>query len=157
MTNTATSSRVASINKTGSTPLIGKVTLTGGTNVTLTQSGQDISIAATGGVLWNEVTGISQTAAVNNGYILNNAGLVTLTLPSTASVGDVVEVAGKGAGGWKVGQNSGQLIHFGSTTTTTGTGGSLASVNQWDNLRLLCVTANTTWTVLSSQGNITVT
>lgn len=156
MTNTASSSRVASINKTGSTPLIGKVTLTGGTNVTLTQSGQDISIAATGGVVWTEVTGTSQTASVNNGYILNNAGLVTLTLPSTASVGDVVEVSGKGAGGWKVSQNSGQQIHFGSAATTSGTGGSLASVNQWDTLRLLCVTANTTWTVLSSQGNLTV-
>ncbi len=40
---------VTSINKTGSTALTGAVTLTGGTNVTLTQSGQDISIAATGG------------------------------------------------------------------------------------------------------------
>lgn len=49
MSNQASSSRVSSINKTGSTPLIGAVTLSQGTNVTLTQSGQDISIAATGG------------------------------------------------------------------------------------------------------------
>ncbi len=40
---------VTTINKTGSTALTGAVTLTGGTNVTLTQSGQDISIAASGG------------------------------------------------------------------------------------------------------------
>ncbi len=40
---------VTSINKTGSTALVGAVTLTGGSNVTLTQSGQDISIAASGG------------------------------------------------------------------------------------------------------------
>lgn len=157
MTNTATSSRVASINKTGSSPLIGKVTLTGGTNVTLTQSGQDISIAATGGVVWTEVTGTSQTAAVNNGYILNNAGLVTLTIPSTAAVGDVVEVAGKGAGGWRIAQNASQLINFGTSVTTTGTGGRLDSVNRYDSVRLLCTTANTTWTVLNSQGNVTVT
>ncbi len=39
---------VTTINKTGSTALTGAVTLTGGTNVTLTQSGQDISIAASG-------------------------------------------------------------------------------------------------------------
>ncbi len=45
----ATGSVVTSINKTGSTALTGAVTLTGGTNVTLTQSGQDISIAASGG------------------------------------------------------------------------------------------------------------
>ncbi len=39
---------VTTINKTGSTALTGAVTLTGGTGVTLTQSSQDISIAATG-------------------------------------------------------------------------------------------------------------
>ncbi len=38
---------VTSINKTGSTALTGAVTLTAGTGATLTQSGQDISIAAT--------------------------------------------------------------------------------------------------------------
>lgn len=42
-------SGVTSINKTGSTALTGAVTLTGGTNVTLTQVGQDISIAAASG------------------------------------------------------------------------------------------------------------
>src|SRR3990167_2534474 len=40
---------VKSIKKAGDTALKGDVTLTGGTNVTLTQSGQDISIAAAGG------------------------------------------------------------------------------------------------------------
>ena len=40
---------VTSINKTGSTPLTGAVTLTQGTNITLTQSGNDITICGTGG------------------------------------------------------------------------------------------------------------
>ncbi len=40
---------VTTIRKTGDTLLTGAVTLTGGTNVTLTQSGQDISIAAASG------------------------------------------------------------------------------------------------------------
>ena len=40
---------VTTIAKAGSTALRGDVTLTGGSNVTLTQSGQDISIAASGG------------------------------------------------------------------------------------------------------------
>lgn len=40
---------VASIAKAGSTPLTGAVTLTGGTNITLTQSGQNITIDASGG------------------------------------------------------------------------------------------------------------
>lgn len=40
---------VSTLAKNGSTGLTGDVTLTGGSNVTLTQSGNDISIASTGG------------------------------------------------------------------------------------------------------------
>jgi hypothetical protein len=110
----------------------------------------------TGDIAWNEVTGTSQTASTNAGYIANNAGLVTITLPSSAAVGKVVRVAGLGAGGWKIAQNASQVINFGSVATTTGTGGSLASVNRYDTVELLCVATNNTWVVLSSQGNITV-
>lgn len=114
------------------------------------------STGGSGGITWTEVTGTSQTAAINNGYITNNAGLVTVTLPSTAAVGSIVEVAGSGAGGWKVGQNASGVIHFGNLDTTTGTGGSLASTVRYDAVRLLCITANNGWIVLSSEGNITV-
>lgn len=40
---------ITTIKKTGSTTLTGDFTLTGGTNVTLTQTGNDILIAAAGG------------------------------------------------------------------------------------------------------------
>ena len=106
---------------------------------------------------WTEVTGTSQSMAVDNGYILNNAGLVTATLPTTAAVGTSIRVAGKGAGGWRIAQNASQLIHFGSSVTSTGAGGRLDSTNQYDCVELLCTVADTTWTVLSSVGNITVT
>lgn len=112
--------------------------------------------AAASNVVWSEVTGTSQAAAVNSGYIANNAGLVTITLPTTAALGTIIEVAGKGAGLWKVAQNSGQTIHFGNVNTTTGAGGSLAAVLQYDTVRLLCTTANTDFVVLSNQGNLTV-
>lgn len=108
------------------------------------------------GLTWNEVTGTSQTAVINNGYIANNAALVTITLPTTAALGSIVEVAWKGAGGWKVAQNASQAIQFGSTITTTGTGGSLASSASGDSVRILCTTANTGWEVIGSQGNLTV-
>ncbi len=106
---------------------------------------------------WTEVTGASQSAAVNNGYITNNAGLVTVTLPTTAAIGDIVEVGGKGAGGWRIAQNASQLIHFGSSVTTTGTGGRLDSTNRYDTVKIICITANNEWLVTSSIGNITVT
>lgn len=110
-----------------------------------------------GGITWNEVTGTSQSAAVNNGYICNNAALVTVTIPTTAAVGDTVRIAGSGAGGWKVAQNASEIIHFGNQDTTTGTGGSLASVNRYDAVELVCIVANTEWVVTSSIGNLTVT
>lgn len=109
-----------------------------------------------GALTWNNVTGTNQAASSNDGYIANNASLVTVTLPATSAVGDILRIAGAGAGGWQLAQNAGQTIHFGTLATTTGTGGYLASVNQYDAAELVCTTANTTWSVISSQGNITV-
>lgn len=114
------------------------------------------SAAAGGGLNWSAVTGTSQSAAVNNGYITNNASLVTVTIPDTAAVGDVVHVAGYGAGGWKVAQNASEIIHFGPIDTTTGVGGSLASTNRYDAVELVCTVANTEWAVITSVGNITI-
>jgi hypothetical protein len=135
-----------------------------GTNITIGSTGVDpgtgdVTINASGGggggLTWTEVTGTSQSAAVDNGYICNNASLVTVTIPTTAAVGKVVRVAGKGAGGWKIAQNASENIRFGNQVTTTGTGGYLASTNQYDAVELICTVADTTWTVISSQGNIT--
>lgn len=108
------------------------------------------------GMSWSEVTGTTQSMAVLTGYIANNAGLVTLTLPATAVVGDVVRVSGKGAGGWLIAQNASGQIHFGSSSTTAGVGGSLASTHRRDAVELLCVVANNEWLVLSSVGVLTV-
>lgn len=103
------------------------------------------------------VTGTTQSAAINTYYVSNNAGLVTITLPSTAAVGSEIMIGGLGAGGWLLAQNAGQLINFGNAASTTGTGGSVASQNQFDNLHIKCIVANTTWNVIAAQGNMTVT
>jgi hypothetical protein len=104
---------------------------------------------------WSEVTGTSQSAAVNNGYIANNASLVTITLPSTAALGSIVHVVGKGAGLWKLAANTGQTIKFGDQTTTTA--GNLTATNQFDAIQVICITADTTWACTGvAQGNITV-
>ena len=110
---------------------------------------------------WSEVTGTSQAAAVNNAYVANNAGLVTITLPTTAAVGDRILVVGKGAGGWKIAQNASEQIIFreGGTDavdeTTIGTGGSVASTDDYDSIELVCTTADTTWRCISAKGNLT--
>lgn len=114
-----------------------------------------LTITGTPSVTWNEVTATSASMAVSNGYVANNAGVVTLTLPATAAFGDMIRVAGKGAGGWLIAQNAGQTIHFGSVDTTTGAGGSLASTLQYDVVELLCITQDTDFLVTNSVGNIT--
>lgn len=105
---------------------------------------------------WTEVTGTTQTLAANNRYAANNAAQVTLTLPTTAALGDQIEVVGKGAGGWRVAQNASQQIRFGDLSSTLGISGRLDSTNQYDSICLVCITANTEWSVIRSQGNIDV-
>lgn len=99
---------------------------------------------------WSTVTGTSQAMLANNGYIANNASQITFTLPSTASVGDAFRISGLGAGGYKIAQNASQLIRFGSSVTTTGTGGSLTTTNQYDSIQIICIVTNTTFTVVDS-------
>lgn len=141
------------------TPAAGVLTIAGGTGISTSGSGSTVTITNTStGIAWTEVTVTGPTAmAVNNGYVANNAGSVGLTMPATAAIGDIIRVAGKGAGGWSIGQNAGQTIHFGDQSSTTGAGGSVASTLQYDALEMVCITANTDFVVLSSVGNLTVT
>lgn len=110
-----------------------------------------------GGVTsWVDVPVAAFTMAVNTGYTADFATTCTLTLPAAAAYGSVIRVCGKGAGGWSIAQNAGQLIHAGFNTSTTGATGSVLSSYQFDTIELLCSVANTTWTALSMQGNLVV-
>jgi len=142
----------------GGTGAPAAATLTAGTGVSITNGNNSITLSASGGGLtWTVVTGTSQAAAGNSGYIANNAGTVTVTLPSTSAVGTVVAVTGmNNATGWQLAQNAGNQIFFGTSSTTSGTGGYLASTNIYDTVYVLCVTANANWVVTGSVGNITV-
>jgi len=133
--------------------------ITAGTNISVTFSGGNLVIAGTGSasIGWNNVTTTSVNMIADAGYVANNAGLVTLTLPATASFGTIVYVQGFGAGGWQVAQNAGQHIQVGVLASTVGATGYIASTNQYDSIALVCVVANTVWTSLAGiQGNITV-
>jgi hypothetical protein len=81
---------------------------------------------------------------------------INYVLPTIAPFGTINEISGKSSGGWIITQNSGQSINFGNIATTVGVGGSMASSNRYDYIKLLCVTANTTWNVIGSIGNITI-
>lgn len=136
------------IGDTVGTPLA--ATLTAGTNITITNGAGTITISATGssGFIWTVVSGTSQAMSSNNGYISNNAGLVTFTLPASSAVGDEAAVVGKGTGGWLIQCGVGQTVVIGSSTTTSA--GSVASTHAKDSIYLVCTASNTEWTVLGA-------
>ena len=102
---------------------------------------------------WTEVTGTSISMDANHGYILNNASLVTATLPTTAIVGQTIKVTIKGTGLGRIAQNAGQQIHYGDMSTTSGTGGYIEATEQFDSVELLCIATDDEFVVLSSTGN----
>lgn len=151
-TSTMTNGQLA-IGSTGATPTA--AALTAGAGINITNGAGSITISAGGsGFSWNEETGTSANMAVNNGYIANNAGLVTLTLPASAAIGDSFSIVGKGAGGWLVQADTGQTIYYGNSTSSVA--GSLASTHRRDCVEIICITANTEFQVVDSVGSITV-
>lgn len=129
-------------------------TLTNTTAVTFPTSGTLATTSQFNFITWNDVSGTSQAAVANNGYIISNAAQTTVTLPATAAEGIVFAVQGKGAAGFILQANTGQIIHLGSSATSSA--GSLTSTNLWDSVSIVCVTANTTFAVTSVIGNLTV-
>jgi hypothetical protein len=143
------------VGSTGLTPVL--ATISAGAGIGVTNGAGTISIGVVGGgTTWTDVSGVSQAIAVNNSYTANNAGLVTLTLPAASAYGSVVEISGKGAGGWLIAQNAGNTIFFGSSSSTPGIGGSVASTGQYDTIRLVCTVVDSVWTVTNAVGNLTI-
>lgn len=145
------------IGATGGAPLAG--TLTAGFGINISNGTNSITISSTGIMPTVTVTGTTQTLSVNTKYLAANATGVTFTLPATSAVGDEILIMAKGPlplGSWTIAQLTGQTIYYGNQTTTTGTGGSISTTQARDTLRLMCVTANTEWQVMSSQGNMNV-
>ncbi len=145
------------IGYTSNAPVL--ATITAGTGITVTNGTGTISIAATAvsALTWTNVTGSTQAMAVNTGYIANDSSsLVTMTLPSTATVGQIVAVVGSSADGWQIAQNASQTIQFQGLVSTSGTGGYIASTTAFDCVELMCIVTNNGWVVRTAVGNITV-
>jgi len=62
------------------------------------------------GITWVNVTTTPIQAVSNTGYLADMSSQVTITLPTSPALGDIIEVNGIGTGGWKVAQNAGQSI-----------------------------------------------
>lgn len=140
------------------TPAANVINIVGGLAVTTSGVGDTVTISSAGPSIltWTEVTGTSATLVENRGYVINSGTLSTLTLPATMTFGAVIEIVGKGMGGWILKQNAGQTVHFLTDNTTTGTGGSIASIEARGAIGIVCDTANTDIAVRWSMGNFTV-
>lgn len=123
----------------------GSITVTGnpGTN-TLTISDTDVA--------WG-VIGASQTLAINHGYVCTTGAALSLLLPPTAAVGSVIEITLDGSASFVITQGAGQQVRLGNLATTIGVGGSIASTQQGDTVKLVCSVQNLKFNVISVIGN----
>lgn len=98
------------------------------------------------------------TAVRGQGYLINNVGLVNVTLPSSPLVGDTFEVAEISTGTFKLVQNPGDSIRLGSQLTTTTTG-SITSTQPGDNIKLVCWASGpgASWIAFPTPGSYVVT
>ena len=110
------------------------------------------------GVVWSAVTANTDLTG-DTGTIANKAGLLTMTLPATGVLGEIIRITGiNTAVGWRIAQNANQQIHMGTSSTTAGVAGYLEATNIRDSVELVCVVAggSSEYNVISSIGNITV-
>ena len=144
---------------TNSGDQLGTATITAGSGISVTPGANTITIASTAtGLTWSEVT-VDASFTVNTGTIANKAGLLTMTLPATAALGDIIEITNiNTAVGWRIAQNANQYIRAGSTLTTTGVGGYLEATALGDSVKLVCIVAgaSTGWQATSIVGNLTI-
>lgn len=138
------------------TPAANILNVLGGAGTTTTGSGNTITITVNSGLTWNTISA-SQALAVGNGYFcISPGGALSLSLPAVSALGDEIEVVLDGSTSFTITQGAGQSIKLGNLSTTIGVGGSIASTQQGDCLRMICQTANLKWNVVSVEGNLTI-
>lgn len=141
------------IGSTGADPSV--AALTAGTGITITNAAGSITIDAAAGIAWS-VVGASATLAVNTGSICTTGAALSFALPAVSAVGDMIELVLDGSTSWTITQAASQYIRVGSSSTTVGVGGSLASTLRGDAIKIVCVVANTSWVTTSMIGNLTI-
>lgn len=140
------------IGKTGAVPSL--ATLTAGPGIAIGNAPGAITITNTGaGTAWTPINA-SQALAPDNGYIcIAPGGALVLSLPAVSTTGSEIEILLDGATSFQISQGAGQQIRYGSLQTTLGVGGSVTTTAQGDSIRLVCLTPDLRWIMISGAGN----
>lgn len=136
-------------------PAANNLNVLGAGSITTSGAGSTVTISVSGsGITWSTISA-SQTLAVQHGYFcISPGGALSLLLPATSVIGDIIEVTLDGATSFVITQGAGQSIRLGNLSTTAGVGGTLTTTQQGDTVYMVCQTANLKWNVLSSMGNL---
>lgn len=140
------------IGSTGADPAFG--TLSSTTGLTFTGGAGTLAVnIAQGGFKANSVATASATGASQNSYICSDSAQTTISLPSTAAVGDMIIAVGTNAniGGLVFSCGGGQTVYNLASSSTT----SVATGAKNTVIALMCTTANTAFTVMYSEGTLT--
>lgn len=144
----ATNGQLA-IGSTGADPVL--ATLTGGTGISIdnTTPGAITINSTQGAQTWVNQTATAVTMAAQTAYVSTSTAnaLITYTLPTTAAVGDTFRIVGKTTGGWTLQAAAGQTVNVGNVATTTA--GSVSSSQTFDSVQIVCITANTVFSIIS--------
>ena len=87
-----------------------------------------------------QVLTANHTLQANHGYFTNSVSVINLATPSTFVLSDEFEISNINTGGWRINLNAGQFIRVGNVQTSSG--GSLASSDVGDSVRLVASDAN---------------
>ncbi|MGA3283381.1 MAG: hypothetical protein ABSD57_02830 [Verrucomicrobiota bacterium] len=94
------------------------------------------SFFGNGLVGWIPTNGTAVQADIDHGYLLTNTQIVTVTLPPSPNVGDIVRISGAGASGWQVALNTGQSVigNFSSFAKSSWTPGGASTTLSWHSI-----------------------
>jgi hypothetical protein len=93
-------------------------------------------------------------AQIDHGYVLTNSLQVTVKLPATPVIGDIIRISGAGSGGWSVLQNTNQSVigNFSGFTNSSWAQSSVANNNNWS---AIASSSDGTKMVAAANGGVT--
>ena len=87
------------------------------------------------GFPWFAVSGATQSAQPNAGYLVNGVAQSSITLPAAPAVGDIVRVTSANATGWQWVTNAGQsIVGFNGSTGAVWSAGTSAANRGWQSV-----------------------